>query len=70
MKGRFSKWTLGVLLMCVLLLWEALIEREAHFNLDGFGFFAWYGFGACALMTVVSVIVGRVLKRRDDYYDD
>ncbi len=70
MSGYFSKWVLGALLMLVPLLWEALTEREAQFAMDGFGFFAWYGFVVCFLMIVVAVIVGRVLKRGDDYYDE
>lgn len=35
----------------------------------GFGFFAWFGFAACLLLIVIALVLGRVLKRKENYYD-
>ena len=61
---------IAALVLVLLLAWELLIEREAHIALDGFGFYAWFGFGACLALVVIALLVGRILKRGDDYYDD
>lgn len=35
----------------------------------GFGFYAWFGFGSCVVLIVAALALGKVLKRKDDYYD-
>ena len=70
MKFRLQTWLLGAVLLMTLLAWESLIERHPHVAIaGGFGFYAWFGFAACLLLIVVALLVGRVLKRRDDYYE-
>ena len=50
---------------------EAITDRHAYSALDGMpGFNAWYGFGACVVMILLAKLLGVVLKRRDNYYDD
>lgn len=61
-------WGFGlVLALTVVAQW--FIPLEGGFGLDGtFGFYAWYGFGTCALMIFIAKAIGVVLKRPDDYY--
>jgi hypothetical protein len=43
----------------------------SHFGVDGwFGFYAWYGFITCVAMVVGAKLLGYLIKRPDDYYDD
>ncbi|MGH8667679.1 MAG: hypothetical protein ACREUN_06670 [Burkholderiales bacterium] len=43
----------------------------AHFEIEQiFGFYAVYGFLACAALIVVAKVVGVLLKRPDSYYDE
>jgi len=65
-----KKKLIGALLLLTVLSWEALIERDPHLPLDGFGFYAWFGFVACLVMVLAALLIGLVFKRRDDYYDD
>ncbi|HEX9181185.1 MAG TPA: hypothetical protein VF859_12360 [Burkholderiales bacterium] len=49
---------------------QLIYPVHGHFGLDGsFGFNAWYGFLACAVLILVAKLLGVFLKRRDDYYD-
>ncbi len=57
-------------LACTVLA-ELLVEREPHFRIEAlFGFGAWYGFGACALLILAARALGFLLKRSERYYDD
>ncbi len=59
---------LGVLLATVLA--EFLVHLHPHFEVESlFGFHAWYGFLACALMIIIARLLAFFLKRRDTYYD-
>ena len=59
---------LGVLAATVLA--EFLVHLHPHFEVESlFGFHAWYGFLACALMIIVAKVLAFLLKRRDTYYD-
>jgi len=60
---------LGVLVLTVMV--EALISLHPHFAIESvFGFYAWYGLIACAVMIIVAKALGLVLKRPDTYYKD
>lgn len=65
-------WLGFIVVLAILLALEPLVEHHTHFKIDGTWWFsAWYGFGACFLMVVISkLVVGAVLKRKDTYYDD
>ena len=63
------KWFIAILAVAVFS--EFLIHKHEHFAIDGtFGFHAWYGFVTCAAMVVGAKVLGYVLKRGEDYYDD
>ena len=60
----------GVVLALTLLA-DAAVTRHPHFPIEGvFGFYAWYGFGTCVAMVLLSKVAGWVLKREDTYYGD
>lgn len=60
----------GVVLV-VTLLADVVVARHPHFAVEGaFGFYAWYGFGTCVAMVLLSKVAGWLLKRKDTYYDD
>ncbi|RLB41734.1 MAG: hypothetical protein DRH12_07345 [Deltaproteobacteria bacterium] len=45
-------------------------HREAHFVIDGiFGFHALLGFASCAVLILLSKVLGLFLKVNEDYYD-
>ncbi len=62
-------WILFLAAMAGTVVLQLVIPVEGHFGIDGsFGFNAWSGFAACAVMILVARILGVLLKRRDDYY--
>jgi len=69
-------WFIQILILVLALLPEFFIHHHPHveqtgFTLDtSFGFFAWYGFLACAGMVAGAKILGIFLKRKDTYYDE
>ena len=64
-------WAVFIALLVATLAAELFVAHEAHFGIDGtFGFHAWYGFGACAVLILVAKLLGLVLKRPDTYYDE
>lgn len=57
--------------LALVVLAELVVERHPYFEVDRlFGFYAWFGLGACVAMVLVARLIGRILKRRDDYYGD
>ena len=64
-------WRLFIAVLAAVVLAELLGPREAHFDVERlFGFYALFGFGACAVLIVVAKAIGVFLKRPDTYYDD
>ncbi|MAZ71495.1 MAG: hypothetical protein CMK45_13125 [Porticoccus sp.] len=50
---------------------QLFVSVHGHFVFDGwFGFSAAFGFVSCALMVVFAKLLGYLLKRPDNYYDD
>ena len=66
-KVRF--FIIGAVLLLASVLLEFLFDRQRHTSFDSFGFYAAFGFIACLLLVLIAVGLGRVIKRRDDYYD-
>jgi hypothetical protein len=63
-------WTFAILLAVTVLV-QLVIPVEGHFGADGwFGFAALFGFGACVAMVFFAKVLGMLLKRSDEYYDD
>ncbi len=49
---------------------DFFIEHEGHFGFDGFfGFYAVLGFVSCAILILISKLLGIFLKVEEDYYD-
>lgn len=68
---RHVKWLwrgfLAVLALTVVA--ELWVQLQPHFEIESvFGFSAWYGFGACAVMIVVAKALAMLFKRPDNYY--
>jgi hypothetical protein len=69
-------WIVFLAVLALLVLADFWVMRDphhhAHFGVDGgFGFYAWYGFGVCTAMVLVSkFVIGLLLKRKDTFYDD
>lgn len=63
-------WIAFVATLAATVAAQFAVDMHPHFGIDGlFGFNAWYGFGACALMVAVARTLGLFLKRPDTYYD-
>lgn len=60
----------GIVLALVVVA-QSVIYVKGYFGIDAwFGFGAVYGFGSCLLMVLVAKVLGWVLKRPENYYDD
>ncbi len=63
-------WTLFVVVLALTVVAGAFVE-EGHEGIAGtFGFGAWFGFAACAVLSLFAKALGVFLKRRDTYYDE
>jgi len=64
-------WWGFVLVLAATVLAQLAIHVHGHFGFDEwFGFNALFGFISCALMVVFAKVLGYLLKRSDNYYDD
>lgn len=63
-------WIFGVVLAATVAA-QSFVHVHGHFGIDAwFGFSALFGFLSCVAMVVVAKLLGYLLKRPDDYYDD
>lgn len=75
-ENRKKLWIIQFVILALVLVPEFFVHHHANFEADGitidasWGFFAWYGFGTCALMVIGAKLLGLFLKRKDTYYDD
>ena len=64
-------WIVGGIVLALTVIAQLFLKIHAHFDLDGvFGFNAIFGFVSCVAMVFAAKFLGKVLKRRDSYYDD
>ena len=57
--------------LAVLVLADLAVEHHPYFGIDGtFAFGAWFGLLSCAVIVVGVKLVGALLQRPDDYYDN
>lgn len=50
---------------------EFFVHRHPHFGIDGiFGFYALLGFIGCTAMILFAKMLGKWVKRSEDYYGD
>ena len=63
-------WRAFLVVLALTVGAELLVDLHSQFAVERvFGFNAWYGLLACAVMIGVAKALGVVLKRPDDYYD-
>ena len=63
-------WIVYLCMLALTLLASLLMEEHAVFGIEGtFGFAAWFGFLSCIGMIVFAKLLGRLLQRKDTYYD-
>ncbi len=63
-------WLLYAVLLITVLL-QLFIKPYGHFKIAStFAFSAWFGLVACVLMVLFAKLLGFLIKRKDDYYDD
>ena len=61
----------GLYLVCiVLILLDFIVHRHITVVWESFpGFYALFGFIACVAIVLISILLRKILRRRDDYYD-
>ena len=63
-------WVIYLFILVLTILAGLFMDVHAMFGLDGsFVFNAWYGFLTCIGMIVFAKLLGRILHRKDSYYD-
>jgi hypothetical protein len=64
-------WIGTSIVLTLMVLAQTVIYVKGYFGFDAwFGFGAVYGFVSCLIMVLVAKLLGLVLKRPDDYYDE
>lgn len=71
-KENISKLWVGFIVILILTVLAGLfVHQHESFGIeDSVGFFAWYGFVTCVGMVVFAKLLGVILKRPENYYDD
>ena len=63
-------WIVFLIILALTVLAGLFMDVHAAFGLeDRFAFAAWYGFASCIGMVVIAKLVGRLLHRKDSYYE-
>jgi hypothetical protein len=63
-------WRVFLAVLALTVLAEFVITLHPHFAIESlFGFHAWFGFLACAVLILVAKALGVLLKRPDTYYE-
>jgi len=64
-------WWWGGVVLALTVVAQLVWPIHGHFGVDEWlGFFAVYGFGTCVAMIVGANLLGRLVKRKDTYYDE
>jgi hypothetical protein len=64
-------WIGSSIVLALTVLAQTVIYVKGYFGFDAwFGFGAVYGFVSCLIMVLVAKLLGLVLKRPQDYYDE
>ncbi len=71
-KSSIKKLWIGTYVVLALtVIAEIFIKLQPNFKIEAlFGFHAWYGFLTCVAMVLFAKVLGFLIKRQDDYYDD
>jgi len=63
-------WRGFLVVLALVVAAELVVALHPHFAVESlFGFYAVYGFAACAVMIVGAKLLGFLLKRPDTYYE-
>jgi hypothetical protein len=63
-------WVIFLFVLALTILASLSTEVHGWFRIDGsFAFNAWYGFLTCIGMVIVAKLLGRLLQRKENYYD-
>lgn len=58
-------------ILALTVLAQLVIGIKGYFGIDSiFGFGAVFGFFCCVTMVLLAKVLGKLLKRPEDYYDD
>ena len=64
-------WIGTIVTLALTVIAEFFVKLHPHFEIESyFGFHAVYGFLACVAMVVFAKLLGFLIKRKDDYYDE
>ncbi|MEO8740214.1 MAG: hypothetical protein ABI537_11005 [Casimicrobiaceae bacterium] len=64
-------WVIFIIALAAVVLAEFVYSEQPHFSVERlFGFYAWFGFIACAVLIVLAKAIGILIKRPDNYYED
>ena len=62
-------WRIFLAVLVFIVAIGAVIPLHPYFEIEStFGFYAWFGFIACALMIIAAKGLALLLKRSDTYY--
>ena len=61
------------LLACACALFAAAdwkVDKHAHFKIEEwFAFYGWFAFGVGLCLILAALVIGKLLRREEDYYD-
>jgi len=61
----------GLIILALTVVAQLFIDVKGRFEADNWlAFGAVFGFLSCVAMVIVAKVLGRFLKRGEDYYDD
>lgn len=65
-------WVVGILTLAAITIMSLSIHPHATFGIEATpAFYSWYGFVTCVAMVVFAkFVLGKILSRKDTYYDD
>lgn len=64
-------WKAGIAVLSLTVIAELFIKLHPHFAIaEFFAFHAVFGFVSCLVMVLFARLLGYLVKRRDDYYDN
>ena len=64
-------WIAAIVVLALTVLVELAITLHPHFDIEAtFGFHAVFGFLSCVCMVLFAKVLGYLIKRKDDYYED
>lgn len=75
-ENRQKLWGFMVFVLVLTILPEFFVHHHHNFEQQGihvdgsWGFYTWYAFLSCSAMVILAKLIGRFLKRDEDYYDD